>query len=290
MSVPLVGLLGTLGRKARPWWRRGLGAVTEAGAQFTFYLRVAAEIPRAVADHGRHIVRLVAEISFGSATLLAGGGTIGVVFAMSFVTGSQIGFEGFRGLDLVGLSPLSGAMSGLVNTRELAPVVAGIALAAKVGTGFTAQLGAMRIAEEIDALDAMSVRSLRFLVATRMVAAFIAVIPLYLVGLFASYVATRFIVVTANGQSGGNYDYYFHLTVPPQDILLSLAKALVLAMLVTLAHCYYGYTAGGGPEGVGTAAGRALRTSIVLIMVADILLSFAFWGVYPTLPGSGAGG
>ncbi|MBB5852090.1 MlaE family ABC transporter permease [Amycolatopsis umgeniensis] len=286
MAVPFAGALG---RKLAPWAHRGLAGIAEAGAQFTFALRVLLELPAAAARHWRHIVRLVAEISFGSATLLAGGGSVGVVFAMSFVTGSQIGFEGFRGLDLVGLSPLAGAMSGLVNTRELAPVVAGIALAAKVGTGFTAQLGAMRIAEEIDALDAMSIRSLRFLVATRMIAAFVAVIPLYLVGLFASYVATRLIVVNANGQSGGNYDYYFHLVLPPQDILLSLLKALVLAMIVTMIHCYYGYTARGGPEGVGIAAGRALRTSIVLIMIADILVSFAFWGVYPTLPGTGAG-
>ncbi|WP_328609480.1 ABC transporter permease [Amycolatopsis sp. NBC_00345] len=264
-------------------------ALAECGAQFTFYAKAIADVPVAVTRHWRHIVRLIAEISFGSATLLAGGGAVGVVFAMSFVTGSQIGLEGFRGLDLVGLSPVSGAMSGLVNTRELAPVVAGIALAAKVGTGFTAQLGAMRIAEEIDALEVMSVRSLRFLVTTRMVAAFVAVIPLYLVGLFASYVATRFVVVEVNGQSGGTYDYYFHLVLPPQDIALSLGKALLLAMIVTMVHCYYGYHASGGPEGVGRAAGRALRTSIVLIMVADILATFAFWGVFPTLPGLGAG-
>ncbi|QWF83869.1 MlaE family ABC transporter permease [Amycolatopsis sp. CA-230715] len=268
--------------------RRVSAGLAEAGAQFTFAVQVLASVPATLRHHWRQIVRLVAEISFGSATLLAGGGSIGVVFAMSFVTGSQIGLEGFRGLDLVGLSPLSGAMSGLVNTRELAPVVAGIALAAKVGTGFTAQLGAMRIAEEIDALDAMSIRSLRFLVTTRMIAAFIAVIPLYLVGLFASYVATRLIVVNANGQSPGNYDYYFHLVLPPQDVVLSLLKALVLAMIVTMVHCYHGYHAYGGPEGVGKAAGRALRTSIVLIMIADILVTFAFWGVYPSIPGTGS--
>ncbi|MFD9961575.1 MlaE family ABC transporter permease [Amycolatopsis sp. NPDC058986] len=284
MAVPVIG---SLTQRLRPRLRRSLRGFAEAGTQFTFYLRVITDIPYALVKHWRHILRLIAQISFGSATLLAGGGSIGVVFAMSFVTGSQIGLEGFRGLDLVGLSPLSGAMSGLVNTRELAPVVAGIALAAKVGTGFTAQLGAMRIAEEIDALDAMSIRSLRFLVTTRMIAAFFAVIPLYLVGLFGSYVATRLIVVTANGQSGGTYDYYFHLVLPPQDIVLSLVKALVLAMIVTMVHCYYGYTATGGPEGVGKAAGRALRTSIVLIMIADILVTFALWGVYPELPGMG---
>ncbi|MGH3519915.1 MAG: MlaE family ABC transporter permease [Haloechinothrix sp.] len=266
---------------------RVAGALTEVGAHLFFYARAIGYVPMALVKYWRHIVRLIAEISFGSATILAAGGTIGVVFAMSFVSGAQVGLEGFRGLDLVGLAPLSGAVSGLVNTRELAPVVAGIALAAKVGTGFTAQLGAMRISEEIDALEVMSVNSLPFLVTTRMIAAFITVIPLYLVGLFAAYVSTRIVVVNVNGQSAGNYDYWFELMLPPQDVLLSLVKALVLAMVVTMVHCYYGYNASGGPEGVGRAAGRGLRTSIVLLIIVDILLTFAFWGVYMELPGMG---
>ncbi|MGH3451279.1 MAG: MlaE family ABC transporter permease [Haloechinothrix sp.] len=266
---------------------RVAGGLAEVGAHLYFYARAIAYVPMALVKYWRHIVRLIAEISFGSATILAAGGTVGVVFAMSFVSGAQVGLEGFRGLDLVGLAPLSGAVSGLVNTRELAPVVAGIALAAKVGTGFTAQLGAMRISEEIDALEVMSVNSLPFLVTTRMIAAFITVIPLYLVGLFAAYVSTRIVVVNLNGQSAGNYDYWFELMLPPQDVFLSLVKALVLAMVVTMVHCYYGYNASGGPEGVGRAAGRGLRTSIVLLIIVDIMLTFAFWGVYMELPGMG---
>lgn len=266
---------------------RVMGALTEVGAHLVFYAKAIAYVPMALVKYWRHIVRLIAEISFGSATILAAGGTIGVVFAMSFVSGAQVGLEGFRGLDLVGLAPLSGAVSGLVNTRELAPVVAGIALAAKVGTGFTAQLGAMRISEEIDALEVMSVNSLPFLVTTRMIAAFITVIPLYLVGLFAAYVSTRVVVVNLNGQSAGNYDYWFELMLPPGDVFLSLVKALVLAMVVTMVHCYYGYNASGGPEGVGRAAGRGLRTSIVLLVIVDIMLTFAFWGVFMELPGMG---
>lgn len=281
--------IGAFARSVAAPARRGIDRLAKVGEQFTFHVRALAAVPRVLVTYWRHIVRLISEISFGSASLLAGGGTIGVVFAMSFVTGSQIGLQGYRGLDLVGLAPLTGAVSGVVNTRELAPVVAAIALAAKVGTGFTAQLGSMRVSEEIDALDAMSIRSLRFLVTTRAIAAFLAVIPLYLVGLFASYVATRVVVVNVNGQSAGTYDHYFSLFLPPEDIALSLAKALVLAMVVTMVHCYHGYTAHGGPAGVGVAAGRALRTSLVLIVVVDILLTFSFWGVYPQLPGLGGG-
>lgn len=257
------------------------------GLHVTFYVRAVLGIPAVLARYWRQVLKLINEISFGSASLLAGGGTIGVIFAMSAVASTQIGLEGYRGLELIGLAPMTGVLSALVNTREIAPVVASIALAAKVGTGFTAQLGAMRIADEIDALETMAVPSLRYLVSTRMAAAIISVVPLYLVGLFASYVATSAAVVTVKGQSQGTYDYYFHLVLTPGDVLNSLLKALIFAVIVTLVHCGYGYYASGGPEGVGKAAGKALRTSIVAITLVDVLLTIAFWGLRPSVPGLG---
>ncbi|WP_158886906.1 MlaE family ABC transporter permease [Amycolatopsis anabasis] len=272
---------------ARRATRAGVDGLAALGGQFVFYARAIAAAPRTCKRYWRHVIRLIAEISFGSGALLAGGGTVGVIFAMSFVSGTQVGLEGFRGLNLVGLSPMAGVMSAVANTREIAPAVASVALAAKVGTGFTAQLGAMRISDEVDALESMSVPSIPFLVTTRMIAAFVAVIPLYLVGLFASYVATGVTIVNLNGQSQGTYDYYFNLFLPPQDVVYSLLKALLFAGIVTLVHCYHGYFASGGPEGVGRAAGRALRTSIVLIMSADVLLTMLFWGLHQTLPGMG---
>lgn len=267
--------------------RRAVDLLVAVGAHFTFYARAIVTLPHAAANYWRHVLRQITEISFGSASLFAGGGTIGVVFAMSFVSSTQVGLEGFRGLDLIGMTPMAGLMSALVNTREVAPLVASIALAAKVGTGFTAQLGAMRISDEVDALESMSVRSLSFLVSTRMAAAFISVIPLYLVGLAASYFATRLAVVTLEGQSAGTYDFYFQLVLEPGDVAFSLIKAMVFAMIITLVHCYYGYYATGGPEGVGRAAGRALRTSIVTITVVDLLLSLVMWGISPSLPALG---
>lgn len=267
--------------------RRLVDLLVRFGAQATFYVRAVAALPYVIVHYGRHVMRLVAEISFGSASLFAGGGTIGIVFAMSAVSSTQVGLEGYRGLDLLGMTPMAGLMSAMVNTRELAPLVASIALAAKVGTGFTAQLGAMRISDEVDALESMGVRSLPFLVSTRMAAAFISVIPLYLVGLFASYIATRIAVVSTGGISGGTYDYYFQILLSPADVGFSLAKVVVFAMVLTLVHCFYGYYASGGPEGVGKAAGRALRTSVVSITFTDLLLTLAFWGISPTLPALG---
>jgi phospholipid/cholesterol/gamma-HCH transport system permease protein len=265
-------------------------ALAGLGHQATFWIEAVAAVPRALVAYGRHVLRLVAEVSFGSASLLAGGGAVGVVFAMSFVSSTQVGLEGYRSLNLVGLSPMTGLMSAVINTREIAPLVASVALAAQMGTRFTAELGTMRVSEEIDALEAMAVPSVPFLVSTRIAAAFIAVIPLYLVGLFASFLATRLAVVFIDGQSAGNYDYWFHLVLTPGDVLDSLAKAVGFALIVTLVHCYYGFYAQGGPEGVGRAAGRALRTSIVSITIADMLASFLFWGVHPSLPGLGVGG
>ncbi|MCW2677288.1 MAG: transporter integral rane protein, partial [Modestobacter sp.] len=151
------------------------------------------------------------------------------------------------------------------------------------GCGFTAQIGAMRINEEIDALEVMGIPSLPFLVTTRIIAGFIAVIPLYVIGLLTSYFATRTISTTVYGQSAGTYDHYFNLFLPPQDVLWSFVKVLVFAVVIILTHCYYGYRAAGGPAGVGLAVGRAVRFSIVAVNVIDLFLSLAIWGSTTTV-------
>ena len=174
-------------------------------------------------------------------------------------------------------------MSAYFNTREIAPLVAGIALAATVGCGFTAQLGAMRITEEVDALEVMAIPSLPFLVTTRIIGGLIAIVPLYVVGLLSSYFATRLTVTRFFGQSSGTYDHYFNLFLPPGDVLWSFGKVLVFAVVVILIHCYHGYNASGGPAGVGVAVGRAVRTSIVAINVIDLFLSMAIWGTTTTV-------
>ncbi|MCK0093589.1 ABC transporter permease [Rhodococcus sp. F64268] len=259
----------------------------EVGRHVVFAFRAVAGIPTALHRYFSHVLRHIGEVSFGYASLLAGGGTIGIVLAMSAVAAMMVGVETQRGLELIGMTSLSGMLSAIANTRELAPVVASIALAAKVGTGFTAQLGAMRISDEIDALDAMAVRSVPFLASTRLIAAAVCVIPIYMVGLLGSYVATRLVVMNFQGNSAGTYDYYFHLALSPSDLWYSLTKAVVFAMIVAIVHCSYGFYASGGPEGVGRAAGRALRTSILAIGVTDVVLTFALWGLVPTIPGVG---
>ncbi|MDQ3789370.1 MAG: ABC transporter permease [Actinomycetota bacterium] len=257
------------------------------GDQIFFFLKAIAWIPRAIRRYGREIMRLMAEVSFGSGALAVIGGTIGVMVGMTAFTGVVVGLQGYSALNQVGTPALAGFISAYFNTREIAPLVAGIALSATVGCGFTAQLGAMRISEEIDALEVMGVPSIPYLVTTRIIAGFLAIIPLYAIGLLTSYIASRQVTIWFFGQSAGTYDHYFHLFLPPIDVLYSFAKVLVFSVVVVLAHCYYGFRATGGPAGVGVAVGRSVRTSLVAVNVIDLFLSLALWGATTTVQVAG---
>ncbi|WP_340683278.1 ABC transporter permease [Amycolatopsis coloradensis] len=264
------------------------GAMLEGfGGQLSFYFRALAWTPRTIRRYGREIFRLLTEVSFGTGALAVIGGTLGVMIGMTLFTGLIVGLQGYSALNQLGTAALTGFISAYFNTREVAPLSAGLALSATVGCGFTAQLGAMKISEEIDALEVMGVPSLPYLVTTRVIAGVTAVIPLYAVGLLSSYLASRQITIWLYGQSSGTYDHYFTLFLPPEDVLWSFLKVIIFSVLVILSHCYYGYTASGGPAGVGVAVGRAVRTSIVLISVLDFFLSLAIWGATTTVRISG---
>lgn len=260
-----------------------LNVLDSAGEQMSFYVRAIGWIPKTLVHYKKEVLRLLAEVTFGTGALAVIGGTIGVILMMSGATGVVVGLQGYAALEQLGSSVLTGFLSAYVNTREIAPIVAGLALSATVGAGFTAQLGAMRISEEIDALEVMAVPSVPFLVTTRMIAGFVAVIPLYIVGLLSSYLASRAISTLFNGQSGGSYDHYFNLFLPPEDVLYSFLKVLIFAFVLIMIHCYYGFHASGGPAGVGVAVGRAVRTAIVTVAVLDFFLSLAIWGTTTTV-------
>jgi phospholipid/cholesterol/gamma-HCH transport system permease protein len=262
---------------------RPIDALASLGAQLRFHLRVLLSIPQAIRRYSREIVRLLGQVTFGSGALAVIGGTVGVMVSLSLFTGAVVGLQGYSALNAVGTAPLTGFLSAYFNTREIAPLVAGLALAATVGCGFTAQLGSMRISEEIDALEVMAIRSVPFLVTCRVVAGMIAVVPLYIIGLLVSYIGSRVVTVYFYGQSGGTYDHYFTLFLPPGDILLSFLKVLFFAIVIMLVHCFYGFTAKGGPAGVGEAVGRAIRLSIVSVSVLDFFLSLAIWGSTTTV-------
>ncbi|MBI4259711.1 MAG: ABC transporter permease [Actinobacteria bacterium] len=245
--------------------------------QLRFYGRAVRAMPAGL-RYKAVIASVVADITIGAGALIIGAGMFFVIFSMSFFTGTQVGLEGFQGLEQIGAQAFVGLVSSWANTREITPLIAGVALAAQVGAGFTAQIGAARISEEIDALEVMAIPSMVYMVVTRIWAAIITIIPLYLAALFSSYLATELIVTRFFNLSGGTYEHYFKLFLPAIDIFYSLIKAVVFAIVVTLIHTYYGYTATGGPAGVGVASGRAIRTSIVVVVVLNLFLSLLMWG------------
>src|SRR5437879_3310169 len=254
-------------------------AFEEVGRQLGFMGKVVVQIPAALRPKRLSVIfNLMSDITIGAGALIVGGGMIFVIFSMSLFTGTEVGLQGFKGLQQIGAQSFTGLVGAFANTREVTPLIAGVAFAAQVGAGFTAELGAMRISDEIDALEVMSVPSKPYLVATRVTAALIAIIPLYLISLFASFFATKLVSTKFFGLSPGVYDYYFRLYLPFQDVIYSLVKAMCFAIVVALIHCYYGYNASGGPAGVGVAVGRAIRLSIVSVVLLNLLLSLIFWG------------
>jgi phospholipid/cholesterol/gamma-HCH transport system permease protein len=257
-------------------------SLANLGEQLAFMAKSLWDIGFAI-KHGGEVARLISEITLGAGALIVGAGTAGVIFFMAFFTGTQVGLEGFKGLQLIGAEAFTGFVSAFANTREITPLIAGVTLAAQVGAGFTAELGAMRVNEEIDALEVMAVRPVPYLVSSRIIAALVAITPLYLISLFASYIATEFVVVKMLGLSGGTYDHYFSLFLPPTDVLYSLIKAMIFAVTVALIHCYYGFNATGGPAGVGIAVGKAIRASIVAVNVLNLMMSAFMWGVTDTV-------
>lgn len=269
MSVPLV--------------TAPLDRLASLGAGLRFHLRVLASVPHTIRRYPREILRILSEVSFGSGALAVIGGTIGVMVGMTLFVGTVVGMQGYSALDQIGTAALNGFISAYFNTREIAPLVAALALSATVGSGFTAQLGAMRINEEVDALDVMAVSSLAFLVTTRVIAGLVAIVPLYVVGLLVSWAGSRAVTVYFYGQSAGTYDHYFLQFLPPVDVLGSFGKVIVFSVLIILIHCRAGFMASGGPAGVGVAVGTAVRRSIVTVAILDLVLSMVLWGTTTTV-------
>ncbi len=258
--------------------RRMSESLDNIGRQALFYAESLRAVPKALIHYRIETVRLIAEISMGTGALAVIGGTVVIVGFLTLFTGGTIAVQGYSSLGNIGVEALTGFFAAFINVRIAAPVISGIGLAATIGAGATAQLGAMRVAEEIDALEVMAIRPVPFLVGTRVLAGMIAIIPLYSLAVIASFVASRFATVVIYGQSGGVYDHYFSTFLIPSDILWSFVQAIFMALAVMMIHTYYGYHASGGPVGVGIAVGNAVRTSLVAVVTVTLLVSLAIYG------------
>jgi phospholipid/cholesterol/gamma-HCH transport system permease protein len=248
------------------------------GEQTAFYGQSLAFIADALRRYPGEVLRLIAVMGLGTGALAVIGGTVVIIGFLTLSTGALIAVQGYNTLSNVGIEALTGFLSAFLNVRFIAPATAGVALAATIGAGATAQLGAMRINEEIDALEVIGIRSVAYLASTRVIAGVIVVIPLYCVGVLMSFWAAKLGTTAIYGQSIGIYDHYFDTFLNPIDLIWSFVQSIAMAIVIMLVHTYYGFTASGGPAGVGEAVGRAVRTSLVISAFVVVMISLAVYG------------
>jgi phospholipid/cholesterol/gamma-HCH transport system permease protein len=197
----------------------------------------------------------------------------------------QCGIEGAYFNRSVGAPAYAGVFAAWCDLRELVPYAFGYMMAAKVGTGIVAELGSMRISDEIDALEVMGIDSVTFLCATRLLAAWLVLPFVYLAAIGAGFFASYLAVVQQIGEvSSGGFFLIFWMFQNPPDLLYSVIKAMVMATFIVLVGCYYGYNASGGPVGVGTATAKSMVLNLVLVHLVGMLGTQVFWGANPRAP------
>ena len=248
------------------------------GSQTRFYAKTLGAIPDAVINYRTELFRLIAQMGLGTGALAVVGGTVAIVGFLTMTTGALVAVQGYNQLASVGVEALTGFASAFFNVRLIVPGTTSVALAATIGAGATAQIGAMRINEEVDALEVIGIRSVTYLASTRVLAGVIVVIPLYCVAVMMAFLAARVGTTAIYGQGSGVYDHYFDTFLNPTDLIWSFFQCVAMTVVIMLVHTYYGYTASGGPAGVGEAVGRAVRTSMVIAAVEIAMISLAVYG------------
>jgi len=208
-----------------------------------------------------------------------------IVLGLVFILGLECGIEGAYGARAVGAISASGAITALCDLREVIPYAFGYMMAAKVSTGYVAELGSMRISEEIDALDVMGLDSVVYLGATRLVGTWLVLPFIYAIAITVGIAASYLAVVIEIGQvSAGGYLQLFWMFQSPVDFLYSGIKGMAMATFVVLVGVYYGYHATGGPVGVGRATAKSMIANIVGIHLIGMLGTQIFWGFNPRAP------
>ena len=261
-------------------WRgvsRVLGPVDSLGAILAFAGRGIAGIPRSF--------RYVREIWWYAAFLAIGSTPVALI--ITYISGSECSVEGYYSLaQLGGAQSLVGIFTSLCDTREITPLFFGFAIGAKVGCGIVAELGTMRINQEIDALDTMGIPSVIYLVSTRIIASVI-VLPLtYILSLSTSYLASWIVQRYQFGgqvSAGVYFDYFWRFT-NLQDLGFSILKAVVFAIIVVIVAVHQGYHASGGAVGIGRAVARTMAISLVMVVVFNAVMTEMFWGHNPNFP------
>lgn len=253
-------------------------SLQQVGEQARFYGLTLRSLMDVVVHYRTELLRQVAIMSLGTGALAVIGGTVVVITFLNISTGAIVAAQGFNQFSELGVEALTGFGSAFLFTRLIGLGTAVIAFSATLGAGATAQLGAMRISEEIDALEVMGIRSVAYLASTRVAAGVIVVVPLYCVSLLMGYFSARLGTTLLYGQSVGVYDHYFRTFLIPRDVINSFITVIVLCVVVMLIHTYYGFNATGGPAGVGRAVGQATRTSLVAAGFVILFVTLVLYG------------
>jgi phospholipid/cholesterol/gamma-HCH transport system permease protein len=208
-----------------------------------------------------------------------------VIWGLVFIVGLQCGIEGAYFTRAQGAPAYAGVFSAWCDLRELTPYAFGYMMSAKVGTGIVAELGSMRISDEIDALEVMGIDSVLFLCATRLLAAWMVLPFMYMAAIGAGFFASYLAVVQQIGEvSSGGFFLIFWMFQNPPDLAYSVVKAMAMATLIVLVGCYFGYHASGGPVGVGRATAKSMVANIVGVHLLGMVGTQLFWGANPRAP------
>jgi phospholipid/cholesterol/gamma-HCH transport system permease protein len=254
---------------------RNVGQLVVFVAQTFWYL------PLTLHRYRRTVMQEINNLGWGRGSLIVDGGVMSIFVILGIAVGASLAVEAVAVLNIIGFGPLAGIIGGVGAVREIGPLTAGIAFAAQAGCRMTAEIGTMRIAEEIDAVESMGLIPIPFVVGSRLIGAMVCVIPGYLLTLTTNFIVMDLVIRIFHRQPGGTYKHYLAEFITPTDLAYSLLKGVVFCAAVTIIHCYYGYFVTGGPVGLGIASGRAVRASLVAIMVLDFLLTVLLWGFRP---------
>jgi phospholipid/cholesterol/gamma-HCH transport system permease protein len=251
--------------------------IDSLGAMTAFFGRVIGSV------YSGKVLKFFGEALRQSGILITG--SVLIIFGLVFILGLECGIEGAYGSRTVGAPSTAGAFTALCDLREVTPYAFGYMMAAKVGTGFVAEIGSMRISDEIDALEVMGFDSLVYLCGTRLLGMWMVIPFVFVASIAVGFIGSYIAVVQQVGQvSPGGYLQLFWEFQNPVDMFYSAAKALLMATFVVLVGCYYGYNASGGPVGVGRATAQSMVVNILGIHAIGMLGTQLFWGGNPRAP------
>jgi phospholipid/cholesterol/gamma-HCH transport system permease protein len=253
----------------------------EAGRLAWFSLCSVGQTVHALRHYRQETLRQIAQTVFGAGAMAFVGGAVGIGGFVVLSSASLVAVQGFASLGNIGVEAFTGFLAAVINVRIGVPVIGGILLASIIGAGHTAELGAMRINEEIDALEVMGINSISYLTSTRLIAGLVAIVPLFAGLVSIAFLSPQLTTTVLYGQSNGTYEHYFRTFLRPDDVFWSFVESVIIVVAVMVTHCYYGYNVSGGPVGVGEGVGRSMRFSLVSVQAVVLLSTLAIYGVNP---------